>query len=226
MIRENARVLVIAPHPDDEVLGCGGTIKRFAEQDNQVTVAIATRGTPLFPAGQVREVRREAEEAHKLLGVDEIEYLDLPVTTLHLMAEHKLNAVFIDLIQQVQPDAVYLPFSGDRHEDHRQVFDAAMVALRPDGRKHQVQSVYCYETVSETHWAVPGMEPVFEPTCYVDISNSLQTKLDAMRAYQSQLEAGIPARSIEAIESLAKFRGSVVGVQAAEGFQVVRDLWL
>lgn len=220
-----ANVLVVAPHPDDEVLGCGGTIRRLVEAGDVVTVAIATKGTPLFPAGQVRQVRSEARKAAARLGVAELKFLDLPVTTLHLIPEHKLNATFAKLVQAVRPELALIPFPGDRHEDHRQVFDAMMVALRPDGRRHRVGRVACYETVSETHWAAPGVEPSFEPNWYVDITATLADKLDAMREYRSQLAEGIPARSLEAIEALARFRGSVAGVAAAEAFWIVRDLW-
>lgn len=219
------RLLVVAPHPDDEVLGCGGTIRRMAAAGHEVIVAIATKGTPLFPAAQVRQVRAEARKAAQRLGISRLQFLDLPVTTLHSIPEHKLNAVFSRLIASVEPDLVLLPFPGDRHEDHRQVFDAMMVGLRPDGRRHRVERVACYETVSETHWSAPGVEPAFEPNWYVDISDALEDKLAAMREYQSQLDEGIPARSIEAIEALARFRGSVVGMPAAEAFQIIRELW-
>jgi LmbE family N-acetylglucosaminyl deacetylase len=206
------------------VLGCGGTIARHADEGHDVTVAIVTRGTPLFPAAQVRKVRAEARKAARKLGVKDLRFLDLPVTALHLMPEHKINKVFMDLVAETQPDTVFVPWPGDRHEDHRQIFDAAMVALRPDGRRHHVSRICCFETVSETHWSVPGIEPAFEPTWYVDIGQTLGAKLDAMRLYESQLAEGIPARSIDAIEALARFRGSVVGMAAAEAFWIVRDL--
>ncbi len=218
-------VLVIAPHPDDEVLGCGGTIARLVRDGQRVTVAVVTKGTPLFPASDVRRVRAEARKANRQLGVETLVFLDLPVTTLHLMPEHKINKVLCDLMDKVAPDTVLVPFPGDRHEDHRQVFDAAMVAMRPDGRRPPPRRICCYETVSETHWAAPGIEPPFEPNWYVDITQTLDEKVSAMRQYESQLEEQIPARSIEAIKALARFRGSVVGMGAAEAFAIIRDLW-
>jgi LmbE family N-acetylglucosaminyl deacetylase len=108
---------VVAPHPDDEVLGCGGTIARYAREGGEVTVAVVTKGTPLFPAAQVRRVRREAREANLALG-SELCFLDLPVTTLQLMPEHRLNGVFDRLVGAVRPDVVFLPYRWDRHEDH------------------------------------------------------------------------------------------------------------
>ncbi|MBL8879179.1 MAG: PIG-L family deacetylase [Phycisphaerales bacterium] len=220
-----SKVLVVAPHPDDEVLGCGGTIRRMVQTGEHVTVAIVTRGTPLYPDAQVERVRAEAAVAAQRLGVHSLKFLDLPVTMLHLMPEHELNAAFFKLIRETEPDTLFLPFVGDRHEDHRQIFDAALVASRPDGRRYRVSRICCYETVSETHWAAPAIEAVFNPTWYVNIGATLVDKLDAMRCYVSQLEENIPARTIQAIEALARFRGSVVGMPAAEGFQIVRDLW-
>lgn len=220
-----SNVLVIAPHPDDEVLGCGGTIRRLILSGARVTVAIVTRGTPLFPESQVQRVRAEAAAAAQRLGVQSLQFLDLPVTMLHLMPEHELNAVFFRLIRETRPDMLFIPFVGDRHEDHRQIFDAALVASRPDGRRPRIAKICCYETVSETHWSAPGMEAVFNPTWYVDIHTTLTDKLDAMRCYASQLEEDIPARSLTAIEALARFRGSVAGMPAAEGFQIIRELW-
>lgn len=220
-----SNVLVIAPHPDDEVLGCGGTIRRMVLAGDNVTVAIVTRGTPLFPEAQVQRVRAEAAAAAERLGVHSLRFLDLPVTMLHLMPEHELNGAFFKLIRETEPDSLFLPFVGDRHEDHRQIFDAALVASRPDGRRYRSSRICCYETVSETHWSAPGIEAVFNPTWYVDISATLSDKLHAMRSYASQLEENIPARTLTAIEALARFRGSVVGMTAAEGFQIIRELW-
>lgn len=217
-------VLVIAPHPDDEVLGCGASIASWALGSTRVTVAIVTTGLPLYPESQVTAVRGEARGANDYLGVSDLRFLDLPVTTLHLMPEHELNKVFIDLVADTRPDVVLLPFPGDRHEDHRQIFDAALVALRTDGRRHRVARVACYETVSETHWSAAGIEPVFDPNWFVDVTDTLDTKLDAMRLYESQLADGIPARSIQAITALARFRGSIVGLDAAEAFCIIRDL--
>ncbi len=218
-----SRILIVAPHPDDEVLGCGGTIRRMVNDGHEVAVAIVTKGTPLFPESQVRQVREEARRAAEVLG-SSLCFLDLPVTTLHLIPEAQINKVFIDLIAERKPDTVLLPFISDRHEDHRQVFDAVMVAMRPNGRGAGVRRIACYETVSETHWAAPGIEKAFEPNWYVDIGTTLAVKLEAMRCYQSQLAENIPARSLEAIEALARFRGSIMGLPAAEAFHIIRDL--
>ena len=218
-------VLIIAPHPDDEVLGVGGTMHRLASEGHDVAVAIVTKGwPPLFPDEQVQQVRTEAQAAADALGVSKLHFMDLPVTQLHALPEHKLNEAFDRLILDTQPEWVFLPHPGDRHEDHRQVFDACMVALRPVASRNFVRRVLCYETVSETHWSVSGIEPQFEPHVWIDISSHLDAKLAAMQKYVSQVRPAPDARSLEAVTALATWRGSVVGLPAAEAFMLVREL--
>ncbi len=217
-------VLVIAPHPDDEILGAGGTLRRLIHEGHRVTTAIVTKGwPPLFPAAQVARVREEAIAANASLGVDDVRFMDLPVTRLHGLPEHELNAAFAQLIADTAPEVVLLPFPGDRHEDHRQVFDAAMVALRPVGAAAHVRRILCYETVSETHWSAPGLEIGFNPHLFLDISEHLEAKLAAMALYASQVRAAPDARSIDAVRALAVWRGSVASLAAAEAFVAVRE---
>lgn len=220
------KVLVVAPHPDDEVLGVGGTIHRLCGEGHDVTVAIATKGwSPLFDESQVSKVRAEAEAANNHLGTGKLRFLDLPVTRLHALPEHELNGAFDALSSEEKPDWVFLPFPGDLHEDHRQIFDACQVALRPSPDRRAVSRIVCYETVSETHWAAPGVEPTFSPQWFVDVSDHLDAKLEAMARYASQVRSAPDARSLEAVSALAKWRGSVVGVAAAEAFVVIRECW-
>lgn len=220
------KVLAIAPHPDDEVLGAGGTIAKLASEGNEVTVVIVTKGwLPLFADAQVEKVRDEARAANETLGVKSLRFMDLPVTMLNAIPKHELNEKFGKLVSEEKPELVLLPFCGDRHEDHRQVFDACMVALRPTEGRKCVKHILSYETVSETHWSAAGIEPCFQPQLWVDISEQLQTKLEAMRKYESQLRPLPDARSLEAISSLARWRGSTVGMTAAECFVTIRQCW-
>lgn len=220
------KVLVVAPHPDDEVLGLGGTIHRLTAEGHDITVAIVTKGwQPLFPETQVAQVRGEAEAANALLGVKNVHFMDLPVTRLNALPQHELNAAFDQLVTTEQPELVFLPFPGDRHEDHRQAFDASLIALRPVADRDYIRRVLCYETVSETHWSVAHLEPAFQPQLWIDISQHLDAKIAAMKTYKSQVRDVPDARSLTAVESLAKWRGSVVNMHAAEAFVVVRECW-
>jgi LmbE family N-acetylglucosaminyl deacetylase len=218
------KVLVVAPHPDDEVLGVGGTLHRLAAAGHAVTVAIATKGwAPLFPDSQVAQVRAEAQAAADILGVRRLRFMDLPVTRLNELPRSEVNAAFDRLFAEEQPDWALLPHPGDRHEDHRQCFAAAMVATRPVAGRPTPRRILCYETVSETHWAAAGLEPAFAPHVWLDVSDHLEAKLAAMRAYASQVRPAPDARSLEAVRALAVWRGTVVGMKAAETFMVVRE---
>jgi len=218
------KVLVLATHPDDEVLGMGGTIARLASEGNHITVAIVTRGwEPLFPDPFIEKGRNEAREANNLLGTQSLLFLDIPVTKLNLTPRHELNEKFNKLMDSEQPEMIFLPFAGDRHIDHREVFEAALISLRPGPNRKYVKKILCYETISETHWASPYIEPNFEPNLWIDISNFLETKINAIKKYESQLQPEPYARSLEALTSLAKWRGSIAGMHAAECFYVVRE---
>jgi LmbE family N-acetylglucosaminyl deacetylase len=220
------KVLVVAPHPDDEVLGIGGTIARLSGEGNEVTAAIVTKGwEPLFSDSFVEKGRAEARKANEILGVKSLRFMDLPVTKLNQIPINELNKKFDRLIEEEKPGMVFLPFYGDRHEDHRQVFNACMVALRPGAQRKYLQRILCYETISETHWSAPYIEPSFEPQLWVDISKHLSTKLQAVQKYQSQLQPEPNARSLEAITALAKWRGSTAGMFSAECFVVIRECW-
>jgi LmbE family N-acetylglucosaminyl deacetylase len=220
-------VLVIAPHPDDEVLGCGGTIHRLVGRGHRVTVAIVTRGwSPLYCLEEVEQVRGEARRASERLGVAELRFMDLPSTGLKDLPANTLNDAFRDLVRAIVPEWVFLPFPGDRHEDHRQAYAAACVALRPTRPNPAVTTIACYETPSETHWHSPGLEPAFDPNWFVDISEHLDAKLQALQCYGSQLKGGDspPARQPDAVRSLARWRGATVGLAAAEAFFIVRRI--
>lgn len=219
------KVLVISPHPDDEILGCGGTMHRLSSEGHEVNVAICTKGwPPLFEESQVRAVRDHARKANKIIGTTGLSFMDLPVTKLSMIPRHELNGMFAGLLDQAKPDWLFLAHRGDRHEDHRQIFDACMVAVRPAPEKHRISRILAYETISETHWTVPGVEPAFTPTLYVDISDHLQAKLEGFVQYENQVRPFPHPRSGEALEALARFRGSVVGMEAAEAYVVIRDL--
>ena len=216
------RALVIAPHPDDETLGAGGTIKKLADAGWQVSVlTVAAHMPPLYSRDVHEGTVREAQAAHAVLGVSESTFLDNPALSLTTMPLAELNAMIHGQIERSQPDALFIPFY-DRHIDHRCVFDACMVAARPVGAGRHVKLVAAYETISETHWTAPGIEPQFAPHFFVDVTDQIDAKLEAMSKFESQLHPFPGPRSLEALKALATFRGSQSGHAYAEAFHVIR----
>ena len=218
-------VLVFAPHPDDEVLGVGGTIANLAAQGHRVVVCITSKGQARhFSPEQVETVRREAARAHELLGVSETHFLDqLPAAYLDTVPQAEVNGALAEVMQKVAPTTLFLPFLGDIHLDHQIIFNAAMVAARPNGATVPSR-IYAYETLSETNWNAPLLTPGFLPTAFFDITGTLEVKLAAMRAYSSQLRDFPNERSLESITALAQLRGSTVNLRAAEAFVLVREV--
>lgn len=216
------KVLVVAPHPDDETLGVGGTIRRFADAGHAVSVlTVAAHMPPLYPAEVHETTVRESKAAHKVLGVSESIYLDRPAVMLGNIPVAEFNGLILEHVNRIEPDILLMPFY-DRHIDHRQVFDACMVAARPVGAGRNIKLVASFETISETHWNAPHLEPTFTPNFCVDISDQIEKKLEAMNCFKSQLHEFPGPRSIEALKALALFRGSQAGYGYAEGFHVIR----
>jgi N-acetylglucosamine malate deacetylase 1 len=218
------RVLVVAPHHDDEVLGVGGTMARAADEGAEVSVLVVTRGEPpAFPLEMVERVRREAEAAHAMLGVTRTIFLDLPAAALDTVAHSEINSRFDRAFEELRPDTMYLPFIGDIHSDHRIVFNSSLVAARPS-KPWMPRRILAYETLSETNWNAPYVTPGFVPDTFVDITGYLERKIEAMALYASQTKPYPHERSLEAIRALATLRGSTVGRGAAEAFVQVRSL--
>jgi len=214
------KLVVIAPHPDDETLGCGGTIARFAASGSEVSVlVVAGHLPPLYDEAAFETTRREALAAFKIMGVAQSAFLRIPATMVRDVPVAELNGKINGFIREIGPDMVLLPFP-DRHIDHRIIFDACIVACRPV-HAAAPKTVLAYETLSETHWNVPGIEPVFTPDFFVDTTDYMAKKNAALACYASQINHA-PSRSVEACTALAKFRGSQNGCGYAEAFKVVR----
>jgi LmbE family N-acetylglucosaminyl deacetylase len=217
-------ILVIATHPDDEVLGCGGTIARHASRGDRVDVLVVTRGAPdLYSDEQVGRLRKELEAAHAILGVSAVHFLDFPAPRLDLVPAHELADSIGAQLAAIRPATVYIPHRVDLHSDHRCVFGAALVAARPIDSP-VVRRLLSYETLSETEWAAPVAEDAFLPSVFIDIGAYLEQKQQALAAYRSQLKEFPHPRSLQAVECLARLRGSTAGVPAAEAFQLIREI--
>lgn len=214
------KVLVFAPHNDDEVLGVGGTIAKYIEQGHKVYVCEVTSGKD---QKRLDNIKNEALAAHKVLGITETFFLDLPVVGLADIPTKKLNTAFFDIVKKIKPDIAYIPHKGDMHIDHTMVSEAAMVALRPVNNP-QLKEIYAYETLSETEWNIPSPDNIFVPNVWVDITGTIDKKIESMKCYKSQLYDFPHPRSLEAIKALSKLRGSTVCVHNAESFMQIRSI--
>ena len=221
------RVLVIAPHRDDEILGVGGTILKRKAAGDRVAVCIVTSSKdcdlPESVARYTENVQREMEEAHAFCGVDRCVGLPFEPVVLENYPRPDLNKALLDVIVEEQPEEVYLPFWGDMQKDHRVTVDAAMVVLRAK-YNHPVRRIYAYETLSETGINIPTTDNAFNPNVFEDITDYLEGKKIAMSFFQSQMQAFPDLRSLEAVEALARFRGATVNVKAAEAFMLIREI--
>ena len=216
------RILVIAPHPDDETLGAGGTIAKFSEQGQEVTVLVVSGHLPPLYSRESYEITvQEAKRAFAMLGVAESRFLEIPATMIGDQPVHVVNGKIGDVINEVAPQIVLCPFP-DRHIDHRVVFESVMVAARPVAAGRSIELLAAYEALSETHWNAPHIEPNFVPNWVVDITGQMSRKLGAVSCYESQIPAFPGARSIEAVKALATFRGTQAGFAFGEGFHVIR----
>ncbi len=220
MINNVKNVVVISPHPDDETLGVGGAIKRFSLQGINVSVLIVSGHLPpLYKRDDFELTKAESIRAFKILGIQNYKFLKIPATYLHQEEISSLYKKINEFINLYNPEIVFIPFP-DRHIDHRVIFDGSVVACRPI-KNNFPKIVLMYETLSETHWNVGGAEHIFNPDFFIDISNSIKEKVDAVNCYKSQINNNT-SRSIDAVKALAKFRGSQNGCDFAEAFKTVR----
>ena len=221
-MKNKKRVLVVAPHPDDETLGVGGTIAKYSAQGDEVFVLMVSGHLPpIYSRKAYEETVSEAYSAFSVLGVKESEFLEIPATMIGDQPLHEVNARISKVVNDFNPHIVLCPYP-DRHIDHRLVFDSVMVATRPVGVGKDIKIVAAYETLSETHWNAPHIEPNFTPNWVVDISDHISKKLNALECYKSQISEFPGPRSIEAVEALAKFRGTQAGFGYGEGLHIVR----
>lgn len=224
-------VFVVAAHPDDEVLGCGGSIARHADAGDHIQVLIVAEGATSRQQqrdrGQVdtelSDLARAAQKAGEILGAKGVELLDLPDNRLDSIDRLDLVKLIEARIERYQPQIVYTHHSGDVNIDHRRLHEAVVTACRPTPG-HSVKRLLSFEVASSTEWQPPGSAPAFQANWFVDISDQWERKRLALEAYASEMRPWPHARSIQALEHLARWRGAQVGVEAAEAFCLLREL--
>lgn len=219
------KVLVVAPHPDDETLGCGGTLLRHKAQGDEVSWLIITDLSEEngFSPGKVSLRKKEIENVGCLFGFSIIHNLKLPTTRLDRIPMAELIESISNVFQEVQPEVVYLPYPGDVHTDHKIVFDG-VASCTKWFRYCFIKRVLAYETLSETDFGINPDSKGFKPNVFVDIAPYLEMKLEIMKVYASELGSFPFPRSEESIRALAALRGVAAGCPAAEAFMLLKEI--
>ncbi len=223
-MKAKKRIIVVSPHPDDETLGAGGAIIKFIKQGHDLMVlTISGHLPPLYKQEDYEITKEEALKAYRVMGVESSMFLEIPATMIGDEPVHSLNSKISSVLKDFEPTDVFCPFP-DRHIDHRLIFESVMVATRPVNFGKKIRTIAAYETLSETHWNAPYVEPNFTHNLIVNISENFDQKVEALSCYKSQIAEDDGPRSIKAVESLARFRGSQAGFDYGEAFYIIRQI--
>lgn len=228
MLSNSQKMFVIAAHPDDEILGCGGTIAKAVAAGVDVSVLLLGEGPTSRQGSSVDSERTHATDSAQIaaqkLGVTNIYYGALPDNKFDTVPLLDVIKIIEKHADEVQPDLVITHHYGDLNVDHSITHRAVMTAFRPLPETKQV-TVLGFEVLSSTEYATPNAMPMFVPNIYVNISKFLSEKVRALEAYQSEMRAFPHPRSFEAVEHLARLRGAHSGCHAAEAFVLYRALF-
>lgn len=218
-------ILVVAPHPDDETLGCGGTLlKHIASGDSVHWVIVTSIGAEQgFSNERVCSRTDEIERVASAYGFAGLHFLGFPTMTLDMVPKRDLISSLSKVVQSVRAQVVYVPYRNDAHSDHAAVFDAA-VSCAKNFRYPSVRSVRAYETLSETEFGLRPDDPGFRPNLFIDISPFLERKLEIMNIYASEMGEFPFPRSEITLRAQASLRGSQAGVRAAEAFMMLKEV--
>lgn len=213
------RILIVAAHPDDEILGLGGTIRKLIQTGYEVTTVLMAKGRQ----EEDHHIRSLGISANQRLGIKEVIFLENNNLELEMLPLHVLNKQLEAIIQQLQPEMIFTHHDGDLNRDHQITFRAVMTAARPLPGRPPIE-IICFETVSSSEWA-PSYNNHFKPNYYVDITETFDDKIQALQHYDVEMREFPHPRSYEGLKHLAHVRGMTVGVVYAEAFEIVRRIW-
>lgn len=221
----NKTVLVVAAHTDDEALGCGGTIARHVAEGDTVYAVFLADGVTSRPDATSEELEQRnsaAAKAHEILGIKKAYMLGFPDNRMDSVPLLDIVQKLEGVLDEVKPQVIYTHHCGDLNVDHRITHQSVITACRPlPGAS--VREIYAFEVLSATEWGTPGVT-TFVPTVFVDVSDYLDIKLDALSAYDLEMRDEPHSRSLVNVRRLAGLRGNSVGMELAEGFSLVRLL--
>jgi LmbE family N-acetylglucosaminyl deacetylase len=224
------RILVVAAHPDDEILGCGGTMARLAREGHEVRIAILAEGMSSRYAHredvdprQLQQLHTCAQQAADKVGAKEIVLSKLPDNRLDTVPLLDVVKLVEEMVARFRPEAIYTHHPGDLNVDHGVVHRAVLTATRPLAGQC-VSEIYAFEVPSSTEWAFQRLEPSFRPSVFVDITETLEMKIEALACYDTEVRKFPHPRSPEALRAIAARWGSVAGLPAAEAFELIRSV--
>ena len=220
------KILILSPHADDEILGCGGFISKYSKKNFHVNVLILTnanKGAPeIYSPKEIKKIRDEAKIANNFIGTKKLFFENLPALNLNNYPIYKISNIINKYIVNINPEIVLIPSVNDIHDDHKIIFQAAKVAMRPN-KKSNLNKILSYEVLSETEWN--ENEKSFNPNYFVSLEKSdINNKVKAFLKYKSQVKKFPHPRSKESILNLSKVRGSQVFMKYAEAFKVEKIL--
>lgn len=218
-------ILVVAPHADDESLGCGGTLLRHKEEGDSIHWLLVTgmSGDWGFSKEQIALRNQEIEQVMCQYGFNSLHRLELPPSALDTVAHGKIISGISQVIKKVRPEIVYSPYRNDAHSDHEIVFDAVMAATK-SFRYPFVKRVLAYETISETDFGMKPEDGGFKPNVYVDISSQLDKKLKILEIFESEMGEFPFPRNRRSLEALATLRGAQSNCFGAEAFVLIKEI--
>ncbi len=224
------KMLIIAAHPDDEVLGCGGTISRLTHDGHGVYIAILGEGitSRYQQRGEadytlVEALKNRCHQVANILGAKDVFLHNLPDNRFDTVPLLDVVKIIEGLLDKLEPDVIYTHHRGDLNNDHLITHRAVLTATRPFPGQ-PVREIYAFEVASSTEWAFQQFEPDFRPNVFIDISDTLEIKIQALARYESELRTFPHPRSPEAIQATARRWGSAVGYKAAEAFELIRAI--
>jgi LmbE family N-acetylglucosaminyl deacetylase len=213
------KALIVVAHPDDEALGCGATIAKHTKNGDKVQVVFVADG---FSSREVGSNRcNSAKNASKILGCISPIFFEFSDNKLDTIALLDIIKKIEQVIESFQPSIIYTHHFGDLNVDHQITHRAVMTACRPQPN-FCVKEIYSFETLSATHWQSSSMGYIFNPNYFIDATEFMDLKIKALECYNNEIRDFPHSRSYESVKNLAKFRGSIIGVQGAEAFIVER----
>ena len=213
-------ILVVAAHPDDELLGLGGTLKKLIKKGHKVITVI----TALGRKEEEHHIKNFSEKANKHLGIEKVIFLDYPNLELETFPLHTVTKKIEALIKKYQPEIIFTHHYGDINRDHQVTYQAVLTAARPLPNQKAIE-ILCFETLSSSEWTQHTDSNTFKPNYFVDITNEIEEKIQALHHYDVEMRDFPHPRSYSGVRYLASVRGMTVGVSYGEAFEIIRRIW-